>query len=486
MDKTKVYGIQFDEAVPRGGEQRILDAENMKNDYVVGSEFQLNGGSNDFDKAYPFGAMRLCNVSVVNGERRVVYANEPGFTRTGENGNVMVEIPKFYSKREKSGTVERWMISGTKHPGFELEPVFTRGDRELDVIYVGSYNIQNRGNGLFSSTGGFPDVCKGAADFRKEITEAGYDPYDLAVYLCLQKLIVIEFGTRYVKQHLGGIGFLRYASKVTPKSAIQAMGPGYITINAIGWGDHFAPGHEIGVGRKEHDPNYIHRTITKMEVNPENSEWLDIYYAGEDLQGIVEPINDAAFGIPQKNGLADGISYHTGRGTLKSLSPETEYLVNAFQYRGIENVWGNVWENLAGLRIRSLHYSYTFDPELYDEESDKWKKVSYQAPCQHYLTAKATNLWIDSMGYDPEEPLLLLPQHSVGDDKQFGNYYDSVVYAYLDKNYADAPVDLNTEFGFSVGGGFDHSVFGSLFTYRGFMAMNSGNWLYSNRICLRK
>ena len=485
MELTKIYGIEFDESVPQGGEKRLFAAENMKNDYVVGDRFQLNGGRNDFDNTYPFGAIRVCNVAFRDGVRCVTYEGEPGFSRTGENGNVMVQIPRFYSKREKIGSVERWMISGTKHPGFEIEPAFTRGGKELDCIYVGAYNYQDRGNGLFSSSGDLPDVSLAAHVYTDAMKKEGYDPYDLAVYLCLQKLIVIEFGTRYVKQHLGGIGFLRYFSGLTSRNCIQEMAPNRITICRANWGDHFAPGHEIGIGHVEDDPS-IHATIERIEVHPSNPEWLDIYYAGEDLQGTVFPEQDAAYGIGQRNGLSDGISYHTGRADLRSLAPECDYLVNAFRYRGIENVWGNVWEHMEGLRIRNLQYSYTFDPELYDSDPSRWKQVSFTAPHQHYLAEKATDLWTDTMGYDPNKPLLLLPCHSVGNKSHFGKYYDSAVYSYTDKDYSDRPVDPQHAWRFVVGGGYDHSFFGSLFTYRGFISDTLAEWIYSHRVCLRR
>ena len=49
MDLTKIYGIEFDEAVLRGGEKRICDAAGLENDYVVGQAFQKHSGKNDFD-----------------------------------------------------------------------------------------------------------------------------------------------------------------------------------------------------------------------------------------------------------------------------------------------------------------------------------------------------------------------------------------------------------------------------------------------------
>ena len=61
MDLTKIYGVEFDEAV-------------------------LRGGKNAFDYAYPFGAMQLCNVSYGSSLRHVICENESGFIRRQYDG----------------------------------------------------------------------------------------------------------------------------------------------------------------------------------------------------------------------------------------------------------------------------------------------------------------------------------------------------------------------------------------------------------------
>ena len=70
MDVKKIYGIEIDEALQGGGEKRLMDAAGLKNDYAVNDAFQQNGGKNDFDGAYPFGAMRLCNIRMEKEKSR--------------------------------------------------------------------------------------------------------------------------------------------------------------------------------------------------------------------------------------------------------------------------------------------------------------------------------------------------------------------------------------------------------------------------------
>lgn len=485
MDKTKIYGISFDEAVPKGSEVRLMDAKALKNDYVVNQSFVLNEGQNDFDHAYPFGAIRMCNVRFSDGQKIVTYEGEPTFSRTGANGNVMVEIPKFYSRREKEGSVEKWLISGTCHEGFQLEPCFLRDGKELEHVYVGVYNTTAKENGLFSATGDFPDINKTAGEFNSEYAQSGYDCYDLAIHLALQKLMVIEFGRRDLKYVLGGIGRMRYCSHVTEGTAIVALDRNKITIRTRVRGTFFAVGQEMGLGHTEKDMS-IHRTVTHVEFNPDDPELVDVYYAGETLEGLVFPGVDAAFGIPQRNGGADALPYHTGRFEIHApLAPEEDAMLSAFRYRNIENVWGNVWEFTAGLKVQRLNYYYTFDPALYDADLSQWKHYPYPSLLRNSLPRRdaATTPWISEMGFDPNEPLLPLPT-ALGLGTP-GDFYDGILYTYGDRDYKNDPIDPDNIYSTVMGGAFDHENM-SIFCYRCFMLPGARHWLYSSRVCLRK
>jgi len=485
MDLTKIYGIEFDESIPSGGERRILDAAQMCNDYVIGAAFRKNGGKNDFDTAYPFGAIRLCCLKLENGKKVVTYEGEAGFSRSGSSGNVMVEIPKFYSRREKEGNVERWMVSGTCHEGFALEPCFLRDGKELPCIYVGAYNSRECGSGIYSSTGGFPDVMRTLSHFEQAYAEAGYDTYDFSIMLCMQRLCVIELGTRNLKGELGGIGMMKYFSRVTPKNAIVDVGMNRVSLPASGRNLNFAPGHEVGFGHaaKSYD---AHRTVLHVSQNPQNPEWIDIFYSGEDLSDKLTVNGDSAYGIPQPNGHTDGLPYHTGRCDFQApFAPEWNALLSPFRYRGIENLWGNVWEFVSGLRMHRLNYYYTFEPALYAGSRESWNRYPIAAPEQPMLADHDPNNphWISSLGMDAENPLVPLPiKVSSGD---LGMYYDSALNAYKDRDYDNNPVDPDKEYSTATGGAWDHK-FESVFLYRCFMTRDSYNWLYSNRLCLRK
>jgi hypothetical protein len=57
----------------------------------------------------------------------------------GTDGQVMVEIPKFYYQHYYVGTTHTWNISLTNLPGYSVHPAFLSGATELNYVYVGAY-----------------------------------------------------------------------------------------------------------------------------------------------------------------------------------------------------------------------------------------------------------------------------------------------------------------------------------------------------------
>jgi hypothetical protein len=325
------------------------------------------------------------------------------------------------------------------------------------------------------------------SEFEQTFAADGYDPYDFAVMLCLQKLCLIELGTRQLKQVLGGVCMMKYFSRVTPGNCITEVGKNRISMifSEKSRNIYFAPGHDIGFGTKAKSYNYK-RTVTAVARNPENPDWVDIWYDGEDLSNVLTPMEISAYGIPQANGKTDLLPYHTGRCDLQApFAGEVTPLLCPFRYRNIENLWGNVWEYVSGLQMQNLTFRYTFEPELYAQDSSLWHIHPIQAPEQHLLPDLDPDgaHWISSMGVDPENPLVALPDGVASG--VLGDYYDTVLNAYKGKDYANNPISATAVFTTATGGAWDHK-FASPFLYRCFLSRTSKNWLYTNRLCLRK
>lgn len=131
---------------------------------AVGKVANANGGTNNFDTLMPWSGQRRCNLSdigVVNA-----YYGDPTYKVDGTNGQVMVEIPKFWFKvvNVSSDIIEFW-ISDNQLDGYEVHPAFFR-DRlklcddqtgtaiEVAKRYIGAYEgCQQNGNSYVSGVG---------------------------------------------------------------------------------------------------------------------------------------------------------------------------------------------------------------------------------------------------------------------------------------------------------------------------------------------
>jgi len=478
--RSRVYGIEFDITDSNPACTRIADAAKLKNDFVVGSTFQLNNGINDFDNVFPWCDIRLCNLSIVNGKKVITYQGDPAFKRDGSNGDVMVEIPKFYSMRERIGNIERWAITGEPKSGFNVEPAFFVGGKEVDFVYVGVYNTADTAaasTGAYSYTGTKPKSMRTLTNFIADYAAKGLYSYDFATFLMLQKLVTIEFGTRYVKQYLGGIGALNYGGVAATNTA---AGSNIITASTSGHRlTNFRVGHQAGISPAGNIPPAItnYRTITNI-VDNGNNTWT-FTFDGSPLD--ITAGTSKIYGIYQINGRTDSIAYHTGRETGDNFT-------SAFKYRHMENIWGNIWERMAGLRIKELKYYYTFEPTKYsDLVIDDWDVISYAAPNQPYLGDDGQNrAWIVRMGYDVNDRIIALPD-LVGNANGglSTKFYDSCFYSQYDVTRTGAPLDTTLMYESVIGGAWDHYLCGGPFTLRMYVLPDNTEWLYGSRIIYR-
>ena len=478
--RSKIYGVQFDITATSPACTRIADAEGLKNDYIVGSTYQLNGGTNDFDNIFPWCDMRRCNLYFnEDGKKVVIYEGEEGFALDGSNGNVMVEVPKFYSMRERIGDNEIWAITGEPKSGFAVEPAFVVNGKEQDYVYVGAYNSSAAlDDTVFSYSGARPEVDRTLVQYIDDFDAAGLQSYDFTIFLMLQKLMTIEFATRNVQQYMGGISFLPYWYKGDARDKIDSVGENYVVVTISGNEDkeRFSAlwvGESIKFSTdsmSEGDQTYV-REITALE--PVGTNQLKVTYSGSDLSSTFVA-GDNVSGCPQKNGWTDALSYHTGRTNFASNSAFAN-TVNPMRYRYIENIYGNVWEATAGLKIKNLKYYYCFEPN-YDESvasGDGWQEVGYDAPLQNQYGEGGAG-YIVTQGYDINDrginlPILVGSSNGGGENKYFAD-------AFYSKNDS-----ADTEYMTHVGGGWDHNKMAGIFCLRCWQVVGARGILYGNR-----
>lgn len=148
----------------------------------------------DFNNHTIWGGMRRCNLSdagVVNA-----YYGDATYVEDGTNGQVMVEIPKFYYKSSKVGTVISWWISGVALTGYSVHPAFVVDGVTKEKIYMSAYEgYLASGNKLASISGVAPAVSADLPTFRGYAHNrgTGWEVNDFNTVCAIQLLYLIEY-----------------------------------------------------------------------------------------------------------------------------------------------------------------------------------------------------------------------------------------------------------------------------------------------------
>lgn len=149
---------------------------------------------------------------------------------TGEAGQVMVEIPKFYTKRIVDGTYTTWKLSHLPIDGYTLHPAFIKDGVEVPFRYIGAYdacvydtsaaayvnglNLDNADSiytyaedKLSSVSGKYPAVGITRAQARQLASNrgSGWRQLDFMLWSAIQILYVVEYQSLF-SQNKTGVG----------------------------------------------------------------------------------------------------------------------------------------------------------------------------------------------------------------------------------------------------------------------------------------
>jgi hypothetical protein len=155
-------------------------------------------------------------------------ANGQAADLTGADGNVMVEIPKFYFAYSRTGNVNSWRIRTTPTLGFTLHPAFVKAGVEVDYRYIGAYdacyldatdstyksglnldnmttNLDLANDKLASVSGIYPLVGVTRAQCRSLAANngTGWHQLDFALWSAVQMLYLVEYADFNSQGNLG-------------------------------------------------------------------------------------------------------------------------------------------------------------------------------------------------------------------------------------------------------------------------------------------
>lgn len=470
-DKSKIYGISV---APASGDticKRLYASRGMSFDYKIDGDW-VNGTGNDFDNAYPWCDMKLCNVSGKSDDKQTVtYSDDAKFSASGSNGNVMVEIPKFYVKREVRDGVENICISGEKHEGFSVEPVFVGNDgTELDYVYIGAYNGSEYDGKIISVAEKYP-VLNIDYDKTLQMAEAngqGYSELSFLMVNALQKLFIVETGTLDASSIFAGS--TQKLSILNSKEAVSLEdneGANSITVKDTFYARKLVAGSSIAVfniDEKLENDRLVRREVERVQIN--KNETFTVFFSGKPCK--ITKGKTAVVNVPEKAGKTDALEYCSS--TLKGENGRV-----SFKYRGIENLYGD-----ASIMLNDDAFvndgDFNFRYEYGSVRILNGDVAEHTADLSNQEKANAEGC-INSMLFDEQNPLVLVPTKTGNGASAYSSYCDSWIYKRNEDNG-------NTYF---VYGGADNDVrFSGIFQLKAVINQKqAASPAYSSRIMYR-
>ena len=383
---------------------------------------------NDFMKSvYPYNACRPCNLSE---DRKVTaYLGDANFSWTGDNGDVMLEMPLCYTSRyfeTDSDGVEweyRW-VSSAPVDGLHVNPAFTDGSSISDKIYIPIFN----GSAGKDAATGAKDVIRSIAGATPltEVTRAtfrtrsrnkgeGWQLDDVWNMFLLDHLFIIMFAGTQAQRILGS-GRTEFRESGDDKALKAKKTTNCITI-ASDRAAQFFVGQQIAIGTALWNHSVLWgRTITAFKASTEVEAATEIYFDGDPVDIAV---GNVIWSCVQKTG--ETTAMKCPNGCLENPEGPTGAKLSgrrAVRFLWIEDWFGNMWQFRDGVNIKNRqHYCCNKRASYADDTyTGDYQKLGYACP--------TSDGYIKKMGFDSLHPEYELPvEVGGGADAYIGDYY---------------------------------------------------------------
>jgi len=329
------------------------------------------------------------------------------------DGYAYVRIPKFYIRKTATGAARTWQITkGAQGDGYLPACFwdFTNGV-ELDYVYVGKYPGDIDGGKLRSVAATYPTINTNIVDFRTaaQANGARYQQLDIHVADLLQVLMIVEFATLDLQSVMAGYTTGQYDATHTLTADTNPAGNTLVVANATGAA--YAVGQAISVGTSLGGTQLFYgRTITNIQADTPVADSTTITFDGAAVELATGNI---LYNTGWLNGFSSGIA--AASGSLVSNSSGKYPMV----YRGIENVYGNVWQFVDGVNINDFQAWVCRDADEYASDlfASPYEQLSY---VNHNANGYAV-----ALGHDPDRPFAALATAVTGTyaDAGYRDYY---------------------------------------------------------------
>lgn len=390
----KIYGVE----IARQANGDIQSSPTLtRTDDAVGMTANAstdgNAVVNDFDTAPDWPRLIRCNGYYTDTGQFVVtaYKGEPGYKEDGSNGNVWVQIERFYHEHVETAEKITDRISTKPFPGAILPDIFVGKDgKPLRYAYKGAYEGATVGGKLVSYSG----VKPGGHSMNTAIAQArAAGPYchigTTSENEIIRLLIQIEFATLNGQAAIGnGVSTLRYTFSPVDMATVATTNSNKIIV-ANATAALFVVGQYIGIGATDTSGSIAEfRKITGI--------------ATYDSANKAITFDGAAVNIPVGSFISSRV-YYTGNADAVKASSGTVSNdgKHANIYRGFENPFGNCWEVMGDVIFHNGQSTY-----YKCANPDKW--VTNSTLSDDYIPLRyapsSTEGYVKAFGYDKRFP----------------------------------------------------------------------------------
>jgi hypothetical protein len=265
------------------------------------------------------GLMRRCVVNssgvvqyYLKNDNSTLKADGTAANINGADGNVMVEIPKFWYRHNLSGTENTWDIADGPIDGYQVHPAFIKAGVEVSHRYIGAYdacyldatdstyksglnlndmtsNLDLANDKLASVSGVYPLVGVTRAECRTLAANngTGWHQLDFALWSAIQMLYLVEYANFNTQSELGAGNT---NGTYPPSSANQTDSPNTIAGASNALGNASTDGSQPSGGAKPGTAYMSYRGIENWYGNCWT--WADGINVNLSATGTVHITND--------------------------------------------------------------------------------------------------------------------------------------------------------------------------------------------------
>ena len=336
--EAHVYGLDFNETT--GASTRLLDAVGK----TTGSPDGVNPIASDFDSIYPWSEMRHVKVAM-NGQR--MEQTQYGYATF--DAEVMTLIPEYWYKDSRSAGHRYMYVSDKKKAGFLYRP----------EKLIASFPASKVGTEYRSRIGEAPKTVDSYTTFITGMYAQGDGKWSM--YDCLHSLVFLSCIEAGTMNHKGAYGRGINSGMPYSSASMYLLTANTVDGNNVVLSDSaqlFYVGMTVQIGTSYTDNSVLqNRLITNVD---RTGGVLTLTLDGAPFSASTgNAVASWGQSVPQAqfDAIGDGSGY-----ILQHESINRSHVC----YRGIWDLWGNVWQFYGGfMRYDGRYYGCT-DPTKYN------------------------------------------------------------------------------------------------------------------------